>query len=408
MIAPPSSSGPASLHVITGLWRHTGGPAETVPALCSGLAATGARTSIAVLAGDMADAVDEAARAGVDVRMFSATIRHTVWYSRSLHQSLRTLVASHDIVHAHAMWQAPGWMACEEAVRQGRPFVLSPRGSLLPQRLAKSRIKKRIASLFFDGRNVRRCALMHATSPEEAESIRMFGYRGPIAVIPNGITVPDDSALLHARTHADAFRSRFPDTAGKRLLLFLSRIEPIKGVTSLASVWGDIARRHPDWHLVIAGPVERNHVHEVTGILESRGVTGRATFAGPLYGEAREQAFSACDAFVLPTKSENFGMVIGESLARGVPVITTVGAPWPGLVDHACGWWIRHGEPALTACLDEALTTPPSVLREMGARGRLWMQREFAWPAICGRMRDVYRWLLGQASQAPADTQLLR
>ncbi len=408
MIAPRSCSDPASLHIITGLWRHTGGPAETVPALCGGLAKAASRASIAVLAGDMADAVHDAARAGVNVRIFAATIRHTVWYSRSLQRCLPALVAAHDIVHAHAMWQAPGWMACEEAMKQGRPFVLSPRGSLLPQRLAKSRLKKRLASLFFDGRNVRRCALMHATSTEEAESIRSYGYRGPIAVIPNGIDVPDDSALLHWREHADAFRARFPETAGKRLLLFLSRIEPIKGVTSLASAWGEIAHRHPDWHLVIAGPVERNHVQEVTGILAARGVAGRTTLAGPLYGEDRERAFASSEAFVLPTKSENFGMVIGESLARGVPVITTVGAPWPGLVDRACGWWIPHGEHALTACLDEALTTPACGLREMGARGRLWMQKDFAWPAICGRMRDVYRWLLGQASQKPTDTVLYR
>lgn len=406
MIAPPVSSSPASLHVITGLWRHTGGPAETVPALCSGLSAAGAPVSIAVLAGDMADGVHEAARAGVDVRMFPANIRHTVWYSRELHRNIPALVASHDIVHAHAMWQSPGWMACEEAVAQGRPFVLSPRGSLLPKRLAKSRLKKRLAAVFFDGRNVRRCALMHATSTEEAESIRNFGYRGPIALIPNGINVPHDSTVLHWRTHADAFRSRFPEMAGKRLLLFLSRIEPIKGVTSLATAWGEIAHRHPDWHLVIAGPVERNHVQDVTGILESYGVAGRTTVAGPLYGEHREQAFAACDIFVLPTKSENFGMVVGESLARSVPVITTVGAPWPGLIDHACGWWIAHGESALTACLDEALTTPPAALREMGGRGRLWMQRDFAWPAICGRMLDAYRWLLGQASQTPTDTLL--
>lgn len=406
MNTPLPLSGPTSLHIITGLWRHTGGPAETVPALCRGLVNAGSRTSIAVLTGDMADAVHEAKRSGVSVRAFPATIRHTVWYSRSLQQSLPALVASHDIIHAHAMWQAPGWMACEEALRQGRPFVLSPRGSLLPQRLAKSRLKKRFASLFFDGRNVRRCALMHATSAEEAESIRMYGYRGPIAVIPNGIDVPEDSTLLHWRTHADAFRKRFPETAGKRLLLFLSRIEPIKGVTSLASAWGELAHRHPDWHLVIAGPVERNHVQEVTSILASRGVAGRTTLAGALYSEDRERAFASCEAFVLPTKSENFGMVIGESLARSVPVITTVGAPWPGLVDHACGWWIPHGEHALTACLDEALTTPTSALQEMGARGRRWMQQDFAWPAACARMQDVYNWIMGCRSQSPADSVL--
>jgi len=404
MIDTPPRSGPASLHVITGLWRHTGGPAQTVPSLCSGLAATGSRASIAVLAGDMAAAVDQAARAGVHVNTFPATVRHTVWYSRSLQRSLPHLVASHDLVHAHAMWQAPGWMACQEALRQNRPFVLSPRGSLLPQRLAKSRLKKQVAALFFDARNVRRCALMHATSVEEAESIRSYGYRGPIAVIPNGIDVPADSTLLDSRRLAETFRARFPETAGKRLLLFLSRIEPIKGVTSLASVWGDLAHRYPDWHLVIAGPVERNHIEDVKRILASRNVACRTSLTGPLYGEAREQAFAASDLFVLPTMSENFGMVIGESLARGIPAITTVGAPWPGLVAHSCGWWIPHGSQALSQCLHDALAAPASSLQDMGARGRRWMQRDFAWPATCWRMRMVYQWIVGAATQPTTDT----
>lgn len=406
MSEPPDHPGPSSLHVITGLWRHTGGPAETVPALCGGLVRAGAPVTLATLAGDLADPVRTAAAAGVDVRTFPASVRHTMWYSRSLHAALPDLVADHDLVHAHAMWQAPGWLACEEAVRRGKPLVISPRGSLLPRRLAKSRLKKRLASLLFDGRNVRRCSLMHATSDEEAGSIRTFGYRGPIAVIPNGIEVPDDSTLRLAAGRCAALHRRYPETAGRRLLLFLSRIEPIKGVTSLAKAWGRLAAGHPEWHLVIAGPAERNHDHEVCEILDSSGVLHRTTLAGPLYGDDREAAFAACEVFVLPTTSENFGMVIGEALARGRPVITTLGAPWPGIVDHDCGWRIPLGDGCLVECLDGAMSTPPSTLRAMGDRGRGWMQRDFSWPSICGRMRGAYDWTLGRVAATPPDVRI--
>lgn len=398
-----SGSAPASLHVITGLWKHTGGPAETVPTLCSSLVADGSRTALATLRGDMADTVAKAAAAGVNVQIFPPTIRHTVWYSRSLHARLPALIADHDVVHAHAMWQAPGWLACAEARRQGRPIVISPRGSLLPQRLAKSRLKKQLASLLFDRRNVGGAAAMHATSHEEAISIRAFGYQGPLAVIPNGVEVPSDTDLALSMAAEPDFRSRFPETTGKRVLLFLSRIEPTKGVVSLAHVWGKIAPRHTDWHLVIAGPDERNHVREVRRILDAHGASRRTSVAGPLYTTERDQAFAACELFVLPTRSENFGMAIGESLARSRPVITTVGAPWPGLQDHECGWWIPHGEDALEHALDEALSLPASTLGRMGARGREWMQRDYAWPAIAARMHSVYRWLVGGPDKPPCD-----
>ena len=398
-----SCSGPASLHVITGLWKHTGGPAETVPALCSSLAAGGSRTSLATLRGDMADTVKSAAAAGVNVHVYPPTVRHTVWYSRSLHTDLPALVADHDVIHAHAMWQAPGWLACAEARRQGRPIVISPRGSLLPQRLAKSRFKKQLAALLFDRRNVRGAAAMHATSHEEALSIRTFGYHGPLAIIPNGINVPSDADLALSMVAEPEFRSRFPETIGKRVLLFLSRIEPTKGVVSLARVWGRIAARHDDWHLVIAGPDERNHVQEVRRILDAHGASRRTSVAGPLYTTARDQAFAACELFVLPTRSENFGMAIGESLARSRPVITTVGAPWPGLQDHDCGWWIPHGEDALEHTLSHALALPASTLGFMGARGRRWMQQDHAWAAVASRMARVYRWLVGREPQHPAD-----
>lgn len=402
-ISSSSCSGPSSLHVITGLWKHTGGPAETVPALCSSLAAGGSRTSLATLRGDMADTVAPAAATGVNVHIYPPTVRHTVWYSRSLHKHLPALVADHDVIHAHAMWQAPGWLACAEARRQGRPIVISPRGSLLPQRLAKSRCKKQLASLLFDRRNVRGAAAMHATSHEEAISIRAFGYQGPLAVIPNGVEVPSDTDLALSMAAEPDFRSRFPETTGKRVLLFLSRIEPTKGVVSLAHVWGKIAPRHTDWHLVIAGPDERNHVRKVRRILDAHGASRRTSVAGPLYTTERDQAFAACELFVLPTRSENFGMAIGESLARSRPVITTVGAPWPGLQDHECGWWIPHGEDALEHALDEALSLPASTLGRMGARGREWMQRDYAWPAIAARMHSVYRWLVGGPDKPPCD-----
>jgi glycosyltransferase involved in cell wall biosynthesis len=242
---------------------------------------------------------------------------------------------------------------------------------------------------------------LHATAPDEAEAFRLFGYRGPIAMIPNGITPaerigPDRAAMLEA-----AFRRDFPETQGRRLLLFLSRIEPIKGVTTLARAWVECARQFPDWHLVVVGPDERSHLRDVSAILRDGGVLDRTTITGPLYGERKTAAYLASELFVLPTISENFGLVIGEALSHRLPVITTTGAPWAGIVEHGCGWWIAPSQHALVDTLREALPLPREELAARGDRGAMWIDASFTWEAESRLLMQTYDWLLGRQPRRP-------
>jgi glycosyltransferase involved in cell wall biosynthesis len=99
--------------------------------------------------------------------------------------------------------------------------------------------------------------------------------------------------------------------------------------------------------------------------------------------------------FVLPTYSENFGVVVAESLMAGVPVITTHGAPWECLVENDCGWWIPTTIDSLRDTLLVAMSTPESVRKAMGQRGVSLMGERFAWPSIAKDMITVYDWILG-------------
>ena len=353
------------LHVITGLWKHTGGPSEVIPAICAAMADAGADVCLATLAGDAAESVATAAARGVHVHVFEPTFRHTVWYSHALAARMPRLAAAHDIVHIHGIWQFPDWAAAAAARRAGVPYVITPHGSLQPARLRKSRFKKRASSVLADRAMLNQADCLHATAADEADAFRLFGYRGPIALIPNGITQPLPIDSGRADALAEAWRREFPETRGRRILLFLSRIEPIKGVTTLARAWAECAREFPDWHLVVVGPDERGHVQEVQAILRAGGVFDRTTIAGPLHGDRKTGAYLASDLFILPTISENFGLVIGEALAHRLPVITTTGAPWPGIVERRCGWWIDPSQAAVTAAMREALATPREPLAEM-------------------------------------------
>lgn len=118
-------------------------------------------------------------------------------------------------------------------------------------------------------------------------------------------------------------------------------------------------------------------------------------FVGAVDGQEKTALCQSADLFVLPTFSENFGVVVAEALACGVPVITTTGAPWQILETHGCGWWVETGTDALVAALREATRTDSEVLRKMGERGRLYAEEAFGWSAIAENMLAVYRWMLG-------------
>ena len=119
----------------------------------------------------------------------------------------------------------------------------------------------------------------------------------------------------------------------------------------------------------------------------------------PVFGQEKTELMSQAQLFVLPSRSENFAMTVGESLAVGVPVIATKGAPWAGLEAHACGWWVDHGHTALATALRTALLLPDAERRAMGARGRAWMARDFGWGSVAERMTQAYQWCLGRGDR---------
>ncbi|SUS07994.1 Glycosyl transferase, group 1 (fragment) [uncultured Defluviicoccus sp.] len=250
-----------------------------------------------------------------------------------------------------------------------------------------SRSKKRIAWWLLGQRlTLTRADCFHATAESEYEDIRRLGFRQPVAIIPNGIDIP-------ALPYSGSRRS------DRRTLLFVSRVNPKKGVDTLLTAWGALAARYPEWDLAIVGPSDPpGYLDEMKALATRLGLV-RVSFVDPLYGSAKSEAYWNADVFVLPTHSENFGLVIGEALAHGCPAITTREAPWAGLEAERCGWWIEDSLGALTAALDHAMSLDRDALAEMGARGRVWMERDFGWDGIAQQMASVYSWLLGRGDR---------
>jgi glycosyltransferase involved in cell wall biosynthesis len=224
----------------------------------------------------------------------------------------------------------------------------------------------------------------------EAEEIRALGLRRPIAVIANGLDLEREFASERLGELAGSDAACFGP--GRRVV-FLSRVHPKKGLALMLQAWrmlGDLRTAH---RLVIAGPGEPAHVASLERELGAFG--DGVEYLGPVHGDNRLRLLVGSDLLLLPSHSENYGMVVAEALACARPVITTTGTPWSSLVSEECGWWVRPRPVALAGALREALTVPLERLREMGARGRRLVEREHSVRITALRMEAVYEWVCG-------------
>jgi glycosyltransferase involved in cell wall biosynthesis len=314
-----------------------------------------------------------------------------------------------DIIHIHGLWDPFLHRVARWGHERNVPYLVSPQGMLTAWSLSQKRLKKQLAMALYQQRDLKAAAVIHATAESEVEDIRRLGLRQPIVIAPFGIDIPDAAAA------AASGRGR------ERIALFVSRIHPKKGLANLLEAWARLDRRTGDsWHLVIAGPDEGGHKGELVAQAATLGLTVRETplasagrlpleadviFTGPVFDAQKTGLYQQADLFVLPTHSENFGVVILEALSCGLPVITTKGAPWQQLEDVGrpdrgpadparAGWWIDIGVEPLARTLREAMQATDEERARIGDNARWFAQEKYSWRAAAHAMHQAYDWLL--------------
>ena len=291
-----------------------------------------------------------------------------------------------DIVHLHGIWQVELHRCAVICQRRGIPYVIAPRGMLEPWSLKTKWLKKRIARFLYQDGDLKKAAALHATAESEAEQFRKLGFKNPVFISPNGVNLPERQ--IEAKVSGEGERRR---------ALFVSRMHPKKGVLELVESWGRVRPKGWQCELVytLNGDEERAYEAQVKKRVCELGLEDKFLFTGPLNDERKWEAYARADFFVLPTYSENFGIVVAEALYAGLPVITTKGTPWSDLVTSNCGWWIdlpeRTGQwAALDNALREATATPTAELHSRGQKGRRLVESKYAWPAAAKAMVEGY------------------
>jgi len=253
---------------------------------------------------------------------------------------------------------------------------------LEPGALSFSSFRKRIAWLLYQKRNISRADAIHSTSKLESENLKDLGLTGQIRVIPNGTILPPK-------------RDWYPKPTKDALkILFISRIHPLKGLIKLVKA---LSYFHSSkWEFLIAGYDEIGHLREVQDFANQAGVSENIRYFGPVEDQNKWDLYHDADLFVLPSISENFGIVVAEALAAGLPVITTTGTPWEDLNRYNCGWWVEPSEMGLRSALEQALESPRDQLFEMGKRGRRLIEEKYSRKVIGEKTLNLYEEVLSR------------
>jgi poly(glycerol-phosphate) alpha-glucosyltransferase len=259
-----------------------------------------------------------------------------------------------------------------------------------PWALRNSRWKKELSALAYEGDCLRRAACIQANSEGELASARSFGLRNPICVIPNGIDIPNPTGAV------PPWNGQLRD---KKILLYLGRLHPKKGLVNLLTAWKNLhARSHPKialWRLIIAGWSQLGHDAQLRELANAYGLEDDVTFTGPLYDAAKSGAYEHAHAVVLPSYSEGLPMSVLEAWSYRKPVLMTPQCNLPEGFAASAAIEAQPDEISLTEGLAKIIDSTDEHLSSMGARGLDLVKRKFTWSKVADEMLSVYRWLVG-------------
>ena len=348
------------LHTIRSLDPLAGGPSRSVPLT-----------------------VDALCKAGVDAYVWSLDGGSSLCRELEIPVVGTTLEAAlagyeWDLVHDHGVWRWTNRRVARLCRSSETCRVVSPRGMLEPWALRNHRWRKQVAWYAYQKSHLLSSSGLHATSQAEADQLRALGFEGPVAVIPNGVESRGTFAL--------ASFDRPPQA------LFMSRLHPKKGLALLIEAWRTV--RPSGWTMRVVGPDEGGHRAELERLVAAAGLQGEWSFEAPVYGNDRWRVLQEAQLFILPSHSENFGIVVAEALAAGLPVITTTGTPWNRIDAMGCGLQVAPQVGAIASALEDLTSRSAEERRAMGTRGHSWVEGEFDWAKIGAQLSLFYDELL--------------
>ncbi len=294
-----------------------------------------------------------------------------------------------DIVHQHSLWTFQSIITSALRAR-GAKTSIAAHGTLSEFALNKSRFKKEIALSLFERKNLENARVLHATSELEIEDFKRLNLKNPIAYIENGI----GSQFIGKEGNGDLFKKKYRITKDKKVLLYLSRITPKKGLDMLLQAISEIKNEFSEWVLVIVGNDEFDYQRQVEELIKELKLTSSIFIIEPQIGDAKFDAFDASDFFILPSYSEGSPMVVVDALAFGLPVITTKSSSWSDLIDFQCGYWVDIDKDAIKQSLLKMCDLKDIELKKYSDNAKKLVIDKYLWDEISKKTISLYNWMV--------------
>lgn len=294
--------------------------------------------------------------------------------------------SSHDIYHANALWMGSTHDTCRIARKLRKPYIISPHGMLYPTALAVKSWKKKILLNLWYYKDINSAACLHATCQQEADYCRQFGYKGPIAVIPNAVVFPEGIELK---------KNNYRDSKGRRQIGFLGRLHPIKKVENVIYALYKLPdEQKSQISLLIMGKYDDQYEQWLKDEVKRLGLEETVEFVGFVSGKEKYERLSRLSALMVPSAQENFGMIVPEALICGTPVYASLGTPWGELNDCDAGWWKDNVPETIAEVIKEILSKSDEELLEMGKNGRRLIEQKYEQHKVAGMMKELYEWVV--------------
>ena len=329
---------------------------------------------------------------GFDINLYGASWPKSWFRSPRLIEALSCTAESFDLFHIHEVWPWPQYASAKLAHLKGIPYVFTPHGELEAWRIRSKRVKKRVYLSLVANRILSRAACVHVVTPCEIEGVRKIGYKGPIAVIPNGID-PEDFVDLPHPSQAEAI---WPQLAGKKVVLFLSRLSREKGLDQLIPAWADVMKKSSfrDCLLVLAGPDDRGYRNVVQKLIDKYSLASKILMTGMVQGYQKMALISRSEIYTLPSYSEGFSVSVLENMAAGKPVLITPGCNFPEVALKGAGLSVQPERRAIAEALSRLLGLPNFELEIMGQKGHDIILANYTWSIAARKMKTVYQCIL--------------
>ncbi|MEK7062255.1 MAG: glycosyltransferase [Patescibacteria group bacterium] len=376
-----------------------GGPIESVHNLNAALVKNGVEVTVYTTNINGLNDLDASIGApvikdGVKIFYFKSSFPRAWFYSRDLRKTLAQSEQQFDIFHITSTFLAASTLGAYYAKKFKKPYIISPRGNLMLSPLGKKNLKKFIYNWLIEKKNLRDADAIHFTTPVEKEEYIKGGFS-----LKRGIVLPNIIRLdeFVGGDNIGDFRGKFGLSDDKRIILYLGRLNWIKGLDTLISAFAEVVKKEPNAVLVLAGPDENNYISNLKSQI-SAWPAGRSNlkiddkiiFTGMLTGDDKIAAYRGSDIFVLPSYSESFGMAAVEAMFCGLPVVVTKGVGISPNVEKAgAGIVIEKDKEQLSEAILKILNEP-DLAKKMGQNGKQLVKNEFSCDVVAEKFISAY------------------